>query len=284
VSACERWRRALASSRAVSRLAGSSSRTCGIRDDGALACWGNGELGRLADGVPDEPHTTPSPTRARRGSTGEYVADALQVVAGDTHSCLLNRDHQVECWGDNSQGQLGTGGDVERTATTQLIPNLDGVEALAAGASHTCALRSGEVWCWGANDDAQLGFEGSSPGVPTQIRNLTGVSSIASGAYHVCALRFDGTLFCWGNNFGDQLGTKQVPQQAIPTPTRVEIEPVQSVFAGSTALHTCAITRSGRAFCWGSNELGELGRGETTHVSEPLPGVVTVLEGSVLCE
>jgi alpha-tubulin suppressor-like RCC1 family protein len=63
----------------------------------------------------------------------------------------------VRCWGGNYDGQLGDGTTTSRT-TPPATDVLDGVQAIAAGGSHTCALMtSGGVQCWGSNYYGQLG-------------------------------------------------------------------------------------------------------------------------------
>ena len=45
-------------------------------------------------------------------STPVYVKEILTAVdihAGDTHSCVLLQGGAVRCWGDGSQGQAGDG-------------------------------------------------------------------------------------------------------------------------------------------------------------------------------
>ncbi|MEZ4681268.1 MAG: hypothetical protein R2932_44345 [Caldilineaceae bacterium] len=74
------------------------------------------------------------------------------------HNCARLVNGTVQCWGDNSQGQLGNG-----TRSASMVPVTVGglsqpATALAAGFYHTCAvLLDGDIECWGDNARGQLG-------------------------------------------------------------------------------------------------------------------------------
>jgi hypothetical protein len=76
------------------------------------------------------------------------------VAAGTDHTCALTADDRLFCWGDNANGQVGSGG--SSVAVPQQIA-LPGVTALALGARHTCAVAAGGLYCWGASDRGKLG-------------------------------------------------------------------------------------------------------------------------------
>src|SRR5260221_157767 len=76
---------------------------------------------------------------------------------GEVHSCALLSNRFVNCWGDNSQGQLGNG-TTSPSATPVTVSGLVNATALSSGFDHNCAVRAdGTVWCWGRNDFGQLG-------------------------------------------------------------------------------------------------------------------------------
>ena len=86
----------------------------------------------------------------------------------------------VIAWGDNRNGQ------------TTIPAGLTGTQAIAAGGSHTVALKAdGTVVAWGANWSGQ----GTIPA------GLPGVQAIAAGETHTVALQADGTVVAWGGNY-----------------------------------------------------------------------------------
>ena len=97
---------------------------------------------------------------ARYGAETARRDASIRVSAGGLHTCQVNEDGSVRCWGANESGQIGNG-----NTTDQPIPvavsNLTGVIAIAAGGlvdGFTCAvLASGTARCWGANANGQLG-------------------------------------------------------------------------------------------------------------------------------
>lgn len=96
----------------VLAIAVGSSHACAIVRGGALRCWGAGESGQLGDGGAGSrryqalPVSIPMPNAS------------LQVTAGSLHTCVLNKDGQVRCFGDNAFGQLGDGSTQRRLVPT----------------------------------------------------------------------------------------------------------------------------------------------------------------------
>ncbi|HEU4407122.1 MAG TPA: hypothetical protein VFS43_17770 [Polyangiaceae bacterium] len=95
------------------------------------------------------------------GAGGGLVVN--QIAARYNHSCALVNGGQVLCWGDNVYGQLGDGTAIDRLTPVAVLaspggPPLTGVQALALGYQHSCALLGGgEIRCWGLNNAGQLG-------------------------------------------------------------------------------------------------------------------------------
>jgi len=74
--------------------------------------------------------------------------------------------------------------------------------------------------------------------------------------------------YCWGSNSVLQLG-QRFGTRRIETPTPVlGGRSFENVTAGAS--HTCGLTSTGEAYCWGSNTYGELGNGRTNNSAIPV--------------
>jgi alpha-tubulin suppressor-like RCC1 family protein/tRNA A-37 threonylcarbamoyl transferase component Bud32 len=182
------------------------------------------------------------------------------IVAGGTHSCLINAVGQARCWGNNDHGQLG---DASGSATNVPFVLDVGTQfvAVAAGSSHTCAIgRDGAAWCWGNNDHGQSGDRSLRPKLaPVRVADAHIFWAIAAGDAHTCALDAYGAPWCWGSNAHGQLGDPAATESAVPMTAGRGAKRFVTIAAGSS--FTCALAANGRASCWGENGGGQLGDG-----------------------
>ena len=156
----------------------------------------------------------------------------------------------------------------------------DGWAVIDVGYNHTCGVTTvGEAYCWGQSTEGALGNgESGGPGrerLPNLVPAPAGVTwaSIDAGQYHTCGLSTDGDLFCWGNDNLDvgTLGNGPVVdgQFRYPDPTPV-VTPAGVTWASvSAGRHTCALTTTGDAYCWGLGGEGQIGDGATENRDVP---------------
>ena len=245
------------------QIAGAAGVTCARRKGGAVRCWGAvrkafplsskddvaGVAGAreiavgpdkltvlLGDGsVVQKSLRDDSPARRVEG-----VPPAVQVSAGYRHACALLPNHDVRCWGRNGMGELGDG---TTRASDRPVRVVDLADAGRIGTSQrgNCAWRAnGNVSCWG-NLGAGRPFT-----EPFTLPLVSGLLGAAGGIGMACAVFANGTVDC-------------VKRGAVgPDRSRVgRVQNAVQVVAGYH--HFCALERSGRVLCWGSDERGQLG-------------------------
>lgn len=214
-------------------------------------------------------------------------APAAVAAGGDT-TCAITTDGAVApaqpvfglaCWGKNDAGQLGYvgAGTFNPTPVTGLS---SGVQMVAVGLQHACAVKDGVVWCWGSDVLGQLGNDAALASSASPVSTgLSGVAQLVAGLDHTCALVTGGTVRCWGaNNVGQLgLGTTGAPA-ATPAAAITGLTGVSRIAAGGNT--TCAVSGTS-VKCWGGNGSGQTGKGsssaaEATPVPVPLPGAATV--------
>jgi alpha-tubulin suppressor-like RCC1 family protein len=195
------------------------------------------------------------------------------VVAGFDHTCALTTGGGVLCWGTNFHAQIGDGTTAFKRVTPTPVSGLRaGVETLAVGGDHTCALTAGRaVLCWGYNFYGQLGDGTTTDRVtPTPVGGLeSGVRAIGAGMVHTCAVTAGGGVMCWGWNAYGQLGDGTTTNQPTPTAVVGLGSEVAAIAAGRA--HTCALTTAGGVLYWGDNDYGQVGDGTILRRQAPKP-------------
>lgn len=207
--------------------------SCGLRyADGRTICWGQGAA--VTNVPPNEYFYEISAYGGNicgnAGTTRQYCwgtdAALLQppagplnnIVVGARHACGIrnNTGLSIECWGDNSQGQL-------------LAPAGMGYYKLAASGDMTCTYDNDQMRCWGAQTLSR-----KSPGL------RMAPAAIAAGRAHTCTVRGNRGVGCWGDNAAAQ---RNVP-----------IHQAQSMSANAD--HTCTVRADGQPLCWGDDTHG----------------------------
>ena len=173
---------------------------------------------------------------------------AVDVAAGNEHTCVLLDDGKVRC----NPAQIGG------TAKPGMFGPVDlgshPMTEITAGENFTCALADdGTVRCWNLSASDSTGAVNLGEG--------RSAVTISAGGSHVCAVLDNGKVRCWGGNGSGQLGRGNTETIANPG----SVPPVDlgfqrtAVDVSAGLQHTCAILDNGRTLCWGSNDLGQLG-------------------------
>ena len=175
--------------------------------DANVRCWGLNTDGQLGDGT-----TTNSNSPITTTSTGGYAAESLDL--GALHSCAVNTNDAVYCWGDGSEHQLGDGSTNDNTQPVSVdmssIPTLS-ISSISLGWYFSCAIMSDDsTYCWGKNNFGQLG-DGTGNDfrqAPEKVHIPDGryATHLQSGQASTCALLDNQEFVCWGRNFDGAIG------------------------------------------------------------------------------
>ncbi len=238
---------------AIPRLAGATDLSvqenfgCAALASGQVWCWGENHLGELGRGRKGN---------AEAAGPVPGIALAVEVHTGDIRSCARLRDGSIRCWGDlfadqkltpvpmpgfppavsvavglqhlcvaSNDGRVFCQGSERASGTTtgefhgpiEIAGPKDVVRVVAAG-DYACALeRQGRVLCWGENAAGQLGdgtFVGRETAAPAL--GFDSAREVSLEPDRACALL--GSVYCWGGNEFDALGTGHGKSATEPVP------------------------------------------------------------------
>jgi hypothetical protein len=227
---------------------------CAILHSGHVECWGNNDDGALGNGS--------SKRSSNVAVRVPNLSTATGIWGGDSSYCAVLRSGGAECWGNNANDALGSGGSKKFSGTPAGVRGLKDARSLAAGFDGYCALLgSGGAQCWGYNYEGGLGdgSGGKASNVAVTVKGLAGALSLSSTDGSYCAVLRSGGADCWGSNANGALGDGGTGQSSnVPVAVRG--------LAGAAALaggvdSYCAKLHSGTVSCWGENFEGALGGG-----------------------
>ena len=271
---------------------------------GSAYCWGSNLYGQLGTG-----NTTTSykPVKVTGALAGKTV---VEVGGTRTTSCALISTGKVYCWGDNSHGAVGNNSTTSIFTSPQLVstgsagglPSGYSATSLSVSgslSSNMCMVANGSAYCWGPDDSGQIGDGGSIstseikryPVLVTGLLTGKTVTSISADgwtrgdgfdtAVHTCAVA-NSTMYCWGENNYGQLGNNSYTDSSSPvavsTTTGLASGTVSGVAVGLR--HSCGLS-NGNMYCWGSNNMGQIGNNGSTSTNYPRPAMVYSEPGKV---
>ena len=239
--------------------------TCALTAGNGVRCWGANDEGQVGDGT--------NVTRLVPVDVSGLTRRQRVVQAGYRFACALDVVGAVRCWGSNATRGLGDGGAAARNVPGLVSGLSSGVAALGVGVNHACVIdAAGAVLCWGDNAFGQLGNGAAGPEaarVPVPVQGLPGPAvMIAAGGGHSCAV-VGAAVYCWGWNVQGQLGDGTITDRL----TAVAVGGLPGVPTVLTLgdVSSCALMVNGEALCWGGNDRGQLGIGDTSARLVPTP-------------
>ena len=244
--------------------------TCAVATNNVLDCWGFNYYGELGVGDTQERYTP------------AWVGNNYDAVSsGYYHTCAINTSGGLYCWGCNNHGQVGDGTTQHRRSPVYIGSNWMRV---STGGYHSCGI-NGEyyLYCWGDNEHGQLGDgTNSDKHTPNKLPDYDYDEDIfyngyfvliSLGYYHTTGIEFPlfgEILYTWGDDEHGEIGyvddnDRHLNNYAIPF----------TIFTGGVGsgtipknaaaggYHTCAIVGGINLYCWGRNDNGQLGLGDT---------------------
>lgn len=243
------------------QLSSDADHACARADAGAVYCWGSNAEGQLALG---DAHPVNDETSADQLTPVQINEDVwTNIDTGQGHTCAIQADRSLWCWGRNSVYQLANEEQMQ-SRTALRVGNENHWLDVEAGQNHTCALSlEGALWCWGENNGVseQEGAPFGTASVevthsPVSVDATAAWTALATNTFHSCGLQGE-ALWCWGRNIEGQLGLGDLN-------LRYEAEHVGDSYAAVSVgrFHTCAVTTGGDIACTGANDEGRLGTGD----------------------
>lgn len=257
----------------------------GIKTDGSLWAWGNGEEFCLGQG-----DTRNSAVPIRVGTDNDWK----QVSVGATHVLALKDDGSLWGWGFAPYYQL------MNDQTNVKVPTRIGTDTWKAVYAIDNASfgvkEDGTLWAWGDNQQNLLGFntdmseleEGATlPNikVPAQVTAISEPVTAMSGCQYVRVVMAGGKVFAWGANANGALGNGKGEAYEVGS-NQFSYTPVEVLLPENT---TPALLTSGQRFSailnsegmlygWGSNRWGQMGNfvDDSNMTFEPLPVLMGV--------
>ena len=165
---------------------------------------------------------------------------------------------------------------------------------IIGGFGYVCAVAlDGRVYCWGSNSNGKIGSGNTSSALVPSAVKISGalVGKIikqiepSSAGNHSCVIASDDKAYCWGHNGFGQLGNNNTVNSltpvAVDTAGVLASKTIKQIASGG--ISSCVIASDDKAYCWGSNNFGQLGNGNLKNSSTPTPVSTTgVLAGKTI--
>ncbi|KAK6415679.1 alpha tubulin suppressor [Oleoguttula sp. CCFEE 5521] len=200
-----------------------------------------------------------TPTEIAFGGTDSVKSlpdsEIVDIAAGGNHTIVLCGDGRAFTSGQNDDGRLGHGGEVQGVMKVVGLPpvlkgqhELNDITHVAATWSASFFISHGTVYSCGSGDRGELGqgpqvTRSSKPAaIPAFPPEGTQITKLLGSMAHVVAVLSDGSVYGWGNGRKGQLGE---PSAEVWEPRRIDHVPFPVGSAACSKDFTCFIGASG---------------------------------------
>ncbi|MBF0299775.1 MAG: hypothetical protein HQK51_13705 [Oligoflexia bacterium] len=218
-------------------LALGSDHACLLEGPKTVRCWGSNLLGQLGQG-PIAINNSAIPIDVMKSK-----ANMDTISAGSNHTCTLDEEYKIYCWGDNRFGQLGSMG---MKFGPVLVPNIKHESTLTVSSkeNYSCALSfEDKITCWG-----EMYFSGSKKIFPPTEFKIPSKDtySFVLGKEEAC-VHDSNNLYCWGKNI------QGIEKRSFGKINASDIQMGNGFYCLNRGLGLNTIS------CWGRNDRGQLG-------------------------
>ena len=184
-------------------------------------------------------------------------SDIVELGVGAYHTCVRRAGGSVSCWGENDYGELGDGTTTTRARPRPVAGVHDAAELTAGGRAACVRRRDNAFWCWGANTlgDLGAGFPSVAETSPVHAVEFDGFVHVTAAG---CGLHRSGSVACLGSRVCGAAGDGLSDQKA-----QIHAKQLAGIEARQVS-GRCARRRDGAVYCWGPNDSGQHGLGDTT--------------------
>lgn len=246
----------------VKEIEAGENHTCAITDNKELFCWGSNSKGQIGQLLKDESRQIMGRSTVLNAERVE-LSGVTDIALGNSHTCATTEKGYLYCWGNNLNGQLGQGWNIEKTNTPSLVGSLTDVVEVDSSGDTVCAKVSAKsLRCWGYGSSGQLGtLDTADLALPTNSSaNLSkfATDKFSVGYNSVCAKLDNSAVYCWGSNSFAQVGSTNVTTNSVTPYSVIQYPNSDALKISSGSDFSCVLTTS--VLCWGRNDLGQLGR------------------------
>jgi hypothetical protein len=204
-------------------------------------------------------------------STGDFV----DLAVNDDLACARRASGPGECWGTPTEiaddvraydqrlaaeADEEWAGEEDASTDTDLASSLLGASSdLAMGFAGACAVPARSPQRAAAAETVCAGLEFENSAIDG-IRGTEDVVEVCVGMGHACGRTSGGEVRCWGDNTEGQLGDGLDDPHADSAVRVRALDRVLHVACGEE--HSCALRDDGSVWCWGTNEVGQVGQPE----------------------
>ena len=226
-------------------------RTCGIKSDNTLWCWGYGSVGQLGIGhIEHENKIVKIPKQVGNDYWNK-------IALGSAVSCGLKQDNTLWCWGKTEFIYENMYKDF--VLEPELLTEDKFIDIAIGnnnGGYSICGIKEDDtLWCWGSNNSGQLGNGSQSDSdIPVQVGNDKW-KTVSTGWNYTCGIKDDNSLWCWGNNYYFKLGDGT---EELRTKPKKITDNSDWLKISLGKIHTCGIKNDKSLWCWGSNRTRQI--------------------------